>query len=104
MNNLTTSINIKIDKKDKEQATEILNKLGVSMSGLINMTIKQLIMRGSIPFEVAIPKEDFELHKYFTSEELEKAAKELAYIEKHPEEYKSYTNIKTLKKDLLSDD
>ena len=104
MNDLTTSINIKIDKKDKELATEILNKLGVSMSGLINMTIKQLIMRGSIPFEVAIPKEDFELHKYFTSEELEKAAKELAYIEKHPEKYKSYQNINSLKKALLSND
>ena len=33
MTDLTTSINVKIDKKDKELATEILDKLGVSMSG-----------------------------------------------------------------------
>lgn len=43
MAELTTSISVQIDKEDKKQATIILQKLGVSMSGLINMTIKQLI-------------------------------------------------------------
>lgn len=104
MSNLTTVISVQIDKDDKEQATEILQKLGVSMSGLINMTIKQLIMRGSIPFEVSIPKEEYELYKYFTKEELDNAAKELTYIEKHPEEYKSYNNISDLKEALLRDE
>ena len=93
MSNLTTSISVQIDKEDKEQATAILQKLGVSMSGLINMTIKQLIMRGRIPFDVS-----------FTKEELERTARELAYIEKHPKEYKSYNNIEDLKEALLSDD
>lgn len=104
MSNITTSISVQIDKKDKEQATAILQKLGVSMSGLINMTIKQLIMRGSIPFDVSIPKDEFELYQYFTEDELERTAKELAYIEKHPKEYKSYDNIDDLKEALLSDD
>ena len=104
MSNLTTSISVQIDKEDKEQATAILQKLGVSMSGLINMTIKQLIMRGSIPFDVSIPKEDLELYQYFTKDELEKAAKELAYIEKHPKKYKSFNNIEDLKEALLSND
>ena len=104
MSNITTSISVQIDKKDKEQATAILQKLGVSMSGLINMTIKQLIMRGSIPFDVSIPKDEFELYQYFTEDELERTAKELAYIEKHPKEYKSYDNIDDLKETLLSDD
>ncbi len=104
MANLTTAISVQIDKDDKEQATEILQKLGVSMSGLINMTIKQLIMRGSIPFEVSIPKEEYDLYQYFTKEELDKTAKELSYIEKHPKEYKSYNNISELKEALLSDE
>ena len=90
MANLTTAISVQIDKEDKEKATEILQKLGVSMSGLINMTIKQLIMRESIPFEVSIPKDESDLHQYFTKEELDKTARELTYIEKHPKEYKSY--------------
>ncbi|MBR1413158.1 MAG: type II toxin-antitoxin system RelB/DinJ family antitoxin [Bacilli bacterium] len=104
MAGLTTAISIQIDKEDKEKATEILQKLGVSMSGLINMTIKQLIMRKSIPFEVAIPKEEQELSHYFTEEELDRTAKELAYMEKHPEKYNSYNNIGKLKEALLSDD
>ncbi len=104
MANLTTAISVQIDRDDKEKATEILQKLGVSMSGLINMTIKQLIMRESIPFDVSIPKKENNLNKYFTKEELNKTIKELAYIEKHPEEYKSYDDIEDLKKALLSDD
>lgn len=103
MASITTTISIQIDKEDKEKATEILQRLGVSMSGLVNMTIKQLIMRGSIPFEVALPQE-YDINKYFTKEELNEAAKELAYMEKHPEKYKKYNNIEELKKALLSDE
>lgn len=104
MANPTTAISVQIDKNDKEQATEILQKLGVSMSGLINMTIKQLIMRGRIPFDISIPTDEFELNKYFSKDDLENTAKELAYIEEHPEEYKSYNNISELKKELLNEE
>ena len=100
----TTAISVQIDKEDKDRVTEILQRLGVSMSGLINMTIKQVIMRGSIPFDISIPKEENEQHQYFTEEELQMVAKELAYIKEHPEEYKSYDNIKELKESLLNDD
>ena len=102
--NPTTTISVQMDKNDKDKATEILQKLGVSMSGLINMTIKQLIMRGRIPFDVSIPKEDYELYQYFAKEDLDETAKELAYIEEHPEEYKSYNNWDDLERDLLSND
>ena len=98
------SISVQIDSEDKERATEILQKLGVTMSGLINMTIKQLIMREKIPFEISIPKEENDIYNYFSDEELNNASKEIAYIEEHPEEYKSYSNSDELKKDLLSDD
>ncbi len=104
MANLTTAISVQVDSKDKEQVTEILQKLGVTMSGLINMTIKQVIMRGGIPFDVSLPKKDAELLKYFTKDELDATAKELAYMEKHLDDYKSYDNLTDLKKDLLSDD
>ena len=104
MSNLTTAISVQIDSRDKEKATEILQKLGVTMSGLINMTIKQLIMRGSIPFDVSIPKEEYELYRYFTKEELDSTVSELSYMKNHLDEYKSYSNTKELKEALLSDD
>ena len=36
--------------------------------------------------------------------EIKEALKELEYMEKHPEKYKSYNNIDDLKKALLSND
>lgn len=84
MANLTTTINVQINKDDIEQTTIILQELGISMSEFINMTIKQLILQNDIPFDVSIPKNEFELNKYFSKDELDNAAKEIAYIEKIP--------------------
>ncbi|MBR3230152.1 MAG: hypothetical protein IKF91_04940 [Bacilli bacterium] len=61
-------------------------------------------MRGSIPFDVSIPKEQYELHRYFTEDELEKTSKELSYIESHLDDYKSYDNMDDLKEALVSDE
>ena len=97
MSSLKTSICVQIDKEDKKRANVILQKHGVSMNDLINMTIKQLIMKEKIPFEVSLPQTEDELYSYFTKDSLDRAAKELSYIEKHPEEYKSYNNIEELK-------
>lgn len=101
MAELTTSISVQIDKEDKIIATAILQKLGVSMSGLINMTIKQLIMREKIPFEIAIPEKEHKLTDYFSEDELNNISKELDYMKTHQNEYKTYDNIDDLKKDLL---
>ena len=102
MSSLMTAISVQISKKDKEEATAILQKLGVSMSGLINMTIRQLIMRGKIPFDVSLPSD--ELHQYFSQEELDNAAKEIVDMEIHPEKYKGYKDTGELKEALLSDE
>ena len=48
-------------------------------------------------------EEDDELKQYFTDEELESASKELEYMEKHLDEYKSYDNVTELFNDLDSD-
>ena len=103
MADMSTIISVQIDKKDKEQVTEILQKLGVSMSGLINMTIKQVIMRKSIPFEVSLPQEENDLNKYFSKEELDTMAKEIVEMEKYPGKYKNYDNVKELFEDLDSE-
>lgn len=104
MANLNTAISVQISKEDKKKATEILQKLGVSMSGLINMTIKQLILRESIPFDVALPTKTDQLDKYFTPDELNRAAEELTKIEEKSSSYKGYTDTKELKESLLSDE
>lgn len=61
MSNLTSAINIQVDSRDKEEATNILKDLGLNMSTYINMALKQLIKKDGIPFEVRNPKPSIEL-------------------------------------------
>ena len=46
----------RIEPEVKEQAENILNKLGVPVSNAINMFYKQIILQRGLPFEVKIPK------------------------------------------------
>ena len=56
MKALTNSvINVHVDPRDKVEATKILKDLGLNMTTLINMTLKQVIKRKAVPFEVANP-------------------------------------------------
>lgn len=61
METLTSAINVQVDARDKEQATNILKDLGINMSTFINMAIKQVIKKDGLPFEVTNPKPNSEL-------------------------------------------
>ena len=54
----STFIQFRTSEEDKREVTEILDQLGISLSTLLNMTIKQVILQRGIPFEVALPKEN----------------------------------------------
>ena len=95
MANLTSAISVNVPVEVKEESNNILNNLGLNMSTAINMFLKKVIFERGIPFEIIEPK---------PTKKLLEALKELDYMESHPDKYKSYTNIKELKKDLLSDD
>ena len=97
MKTLTNGIiNVHVDPKDKEDATIILKDLGLNMSTLINMTLKQVIKRKAIPFDVAIPS---------YNDRLENALKESKVIEK---EYKrgtrkGYNNVNEMMESIIND-
>lgn len=46
------NITVEIDNKDLKKAQKILEKLGLDLNTYINMTIKQLIIKNSIPFKI----------------------------------------------------
>ena len=97
MDNTTSAINVLVDSKDKEQATNILKDLGLNMSTFINMAVKQVIKRNGIPFEVTNnPK---------PSKELLEALKEGALIEKEIKEGKrvGYSTINEMMDSILND-
>ena len=52
----TTPTQIRIDEATKKQAVELLDGLGINLSDAINMFLKQVILRGGIPFEVRYPE------------------------------------------------
>ncbi|MCM1144774.1 MAG: type II toxin-antitoxin system RelB/DinJ family antitoxin [Blautia sp.] len=47
----------RVEPDVKEQAEEILSKLGLPASVVINALYKQIIMTKSIPFPLSLPKE-----------------------------------------------
>lgn len=51
----SANVNVRVEPDIKKQAEAILETLGVSVSSLINMTYRQVILRNGIPFSVTIP-------------------------------------------------
>lgn len=59
MNN-STNLNIRIDKKVKENSEKVLEGLGLTMTTAINIFLRQVIRVNGIPFEIKgnIPNQD----------------------------------------------
>ena len=70
----TIPIQIRVDKKTKEEANELFEELGTSMSGAINIFLKQCVNTGSIPFRIKRPRPTKELLE--AMEEAEAMAKD----------------------------
>lgn len=95
MESLTSAINVQVDAKDKELATNILKKLGLNMSTAINMFIKQIIKKDGIPFEVVNSK---------PSKELLEALQEGEDILSGKINEKGYHNVKQMIDDIINED
>ena len=52
----TVPTQIRIDENLKKQATELFSQLGMDMSSAMNIFLRQCVMRGGLPFEVAVPQ------------------------------------------------
>ena len=52
----TVPTQVRIDETLKKQSAELFSQLGIDMSSAVNMFLKQCVMRGGLPFEVAVPR------------------------------------------------
>lgn len=52
----TANLYVRIEPELKEQAEDILNSLGISVSNAINMFYKQIVLQRGIPFELKMPQ------------------------------------------------
>jgi len=55
----TTNLNIRIDRKLKEQAEVFFNELGLNMSSAFNIFVRQSLRQGKIPFELSVAADPF---------------------------------------------
>lgn len=88
MNN-STNLNIRIDKKVKENSEKVFEDLGLTMTTAINIFLRQVIRVNGIPFEIKgnTPNQE-------TLEAIEES------ISIANDNSKGYTNIDDLKKAL----
>ena len=52
---LTTDVRCRIDKKTKNDASEVIESMGLSVSDAIRIFLKRVATEGTIPFDLRIP-------------------------------------------------
>ncbi|OPX44774.1 antitoxin DinJ [Ruminiclostridium hungatei] len=53
----TANIFARVEPEVKEQAEEVLNRLGIPMSNAVGMFLRQVALQRGIPFEMKLPQE-----------------------------------------------
>ena len=53
----TSNVFARVEPKIKEQAEQVLEKLGIPMSNAVSMFLRQVVLQRGIPFELKLPKE-----------------------------------------------
>ena len=86
----TTPTQIRIDADIKKQATDLFNKLGLDMSGAVNLFLLQRVLRGGLPFNVEMPR-----YSQRTLDAMDEARR----ISRDPD-VKGYTDMEELRKAL----
>lgn len=52
----TATLNVRVDSDDKLRAETVLKELGMPMSTLITLLLKQVSLTKSIPFDISLPQ------------------------------------------------
>lgn len=89
---MKTTTSIKLDKDIKEEASALANELGLSLSSVINATLKKFVTERRVVFSVAPEFNEKTRKDFLKMEEDVKNGKNLS---------KSYTDSDSLKKALL---
>ena len=93
----TVPVQIRIDKKTREEANELFKDLGTDMSNAINMFLKQCVNTDSIPLNIKRPR---------YNQETEEAIEEARRISKDPdaETYHTFEEYRAAMRRLIDED
>ena len=53
----TSNVFTRVEPEIKEQAEQVLERLGIPMSNAVGMFLRQVVLQRGIPFEVKLPQE-----------------------------------------------
>ncbi|MEI7898979.1 MAG: type II toxin-antitoxin system RelB/DinJ family antitoxin [bacterium] len=53
----TASVHVRLDETLKDDATAVVERLGLSLSSAITLFLSQVALRKEIPFALSVPKE-----------------------------------------------
>jgi addiction module RelB/DinJ family antitoxin len=79
---MMTNITIRIDETIKQEAEKLFDKLGLSMSGAINVFFRQAIREQAIPFSIRAKTPEEKYNEYFTPEVVASIKNSIAQAER----------------------
>jgi len=77
-----TSINIRIDEDIKRDAENLFDKLGFSISGAINVFLRQAIREQAIPFQIKAKTDEEKYNEYFNEHNMKILEESIAQAER----------------------
>jgi len=75
----TTTLNLRVNPEVKQDAENVLRRLGIPMSTAVDMYLRQISLTGGIPFAVTLPKAPAEVNADLLSVEELHAALRVGY-------------------------
>lgn len=67
----TSNVFARVEPEVKEQAEQVLDRLGISMSNAVGMFLRQIVMQRGIPFEMKLPQEVPLVYSSLTKEQFD---------------------------------
>jgi len=87
-------MNLRIEPEIKADAEELFGSFGLTVTDAVNVFLRQSLMRGGFPFEIV---------RYKPNAVTQAAIREAEQLLKDPNA-KTFTDMETLRADLLSDE
>lgn len=67
----TSNVFARVEPEIKEQAEQVLERLGIPMSNAVSMFLRQVVLQRGIPFEMKLPKTELPNYGSLTREQFD---------------------------------
>ena len=67
----TSNVFARVEPEIKEQAEQVLDRLGIPMSNAVGMFLRQVVLQRGIPFEIKLPQETPPAYGSLTKEQFD---------------------------------